>query len=76
MEHNFFILPEWILLAVIATLLLIRLGIAVALIEVVIGAVASNIDLYRGHAVRVNVLASFGAVTMAFWRVRGLSTNA
>jgi Kef-type K+ transport system membrane component KefB len=65
LEHNFFILAEWILLAVIATILSIRLGIAVALIEVVIGAIASNL-IYIEVTPWVNVLASFGAVTMVF----------
>jgi len=65
LEHNFFILSEWILLAVIATILSIRLGIAVVLIEVVVGAVASNL-IYIEVTPWVNMLASFGAVTIVF----------
>jgi Kef-type K+ transport system membrane component KefB len=65
LEHNFFVLSEWILLAVIATILSIRLGIAVVLIEVVVGAVASNL-IYIEVTPWVNMLASFGAVTIVF----------
>jgi Kef-type K+ transport system membrane component KefB len=65
MEHDFLVLTEWILLAVTASLLSIRLKVAVVLMEVIVGALAGNL-IHIEVTQWVNILASFGAVTLVF----------
>lgn len=65
MEQNFAIAAQWVLLALIATLLSIRLGISVALMEIAVGVIG-------GNAIKIEItpwvtfLAGFGAVVLTF----------
>lgn len=65
MEQNFAIAAQWVSLALIATVLSIRLGISVALMEIAVGVVG-------GNAIQIEItpwvtfLAGFGAVVLTF----------
>lgn len=65
MEHSYFVLAEWLLLALVASLLSIRLGISVALIEIAVGIIGGN-ALHIEITPWVNFLAGFGAVILTF----------
>ena len=65
MDQTFFIASEWILLALFASLLSIRLGVSVALIEILVGIVGGN-AIHIEITPWVNFLASFGAVVLTF----------
>ena len=55
----------WIGLALISSLISLRIGISVALVELIVGITAGNI--YRPHISEwVNFLASFGAIVLTF----------
>jgi Kef-type K+ transport system membrane component KefB len=55
----------WIGLALVSSLISLRIGISVALVELVVGITAGN--LYRPHINEwVNFLASFGAIVLTF----------
>ncbi|WP_427113942.1 cation:proton antiporter [Megasphaera sueciensis] len=65
MEQNFLVASQWFLLAFIATVLSIRLGISVALMEIMVGVVGGNaigIEITSW----VTFLAGFGAVLLTF----------
>lgn len=65
MEQNFAIAAQWIFLALIATMISIRLGISVALIEIAVGVVGGNV-MHIEITPWVNFLAGFGAVILTF----------
>src|SRR3990172_4939499 len=55
----------WIGLALVSSLISLRIGISVALVELIVGITAGNI--YRPHISEwVNFLASFGAIVLTF----------
>ena len=55
----------WIGLALISSLISLRIGISVALVELIVGITAGNIN--RPHISEwVNFLASFGAIVLTF----------
>lgn len=64
MEQNFLIAAEWILLALVASVLSIRLGISVALMEIAVGVIGgvTHIEITSW----VNFLAGVGAVILTF----------
>lgn len=65
MENIWFISALWIGLALIASLISIRVGLSVALVEIVVGAVAGNlIDLSTTDW--ISYLAAVGAVLLTF----------
>ncbi|MDU2066507.1 MAG: cation:proton antiporter [Sporomusaceae bacterium] len=65
MEQNFAIAAQWVFLALVATMLSIRLGISVALMEIAVG-------VFGGNAMQLEItswvtfLAGFGAVVLTF----------
>jgi Kef-type K+ transport system membrane component KefB len=65
MDQTYFALAEWLLLALAASLLSIRLGISVALMEIAVGIIGGN-ALHIEITPWVNFLASFGAVILTF----------
>lgn len=65
MEENFAIAAEWVLLALVATVLSIRLGISVALMEIAVGVVGGN-AMHLEITPWVTFLAGFGAVVLTF----------
>ena len=65
MEQNFLVATEWLLLAFVASILSIRLGISVALMEIAVGVIGGNI-LQIEITSWVNFLAGFGAVVLTF----------
>ncbi|MDR3562417.1 MAG: cation:proton antiporter [Negativicutes bacterium] len=65
MEQNFAIGAQWVLLALIATMLSIRLGISVALMEIAVGVIGGN-AIHIEITPWVNFLAGFGAVVLTF----------
>ncbi|MCX7780820.1 MAG: cation:proton antiporter [Negativicutes bacterium] len=65
MDHNFMVVTEWILLAFIASLMSIRLGISVALMEIAVGVIGGNLVTLE-ITPWVNFLAGFGAVILTF----------
>lgn len=65
MEQNFAIAAQWVLLALIATVLSIRLGISVALIEIAVGVIGGN-AIHLEITPWVTFLAGFGAVVLTF----------
>ena len=65
MEQNFLIATEWVLLALVASVLSIRLGISVALMEIVVGVAGGNL-MHIEITSWVNFLAGFGAVILTF----------
>lgn len=65
MEQSFFVATEWIFLALLASLLSIRLGISVALMEIIVGVIGGN-ALHTEITPWVDFLAGFGAVVLTF----------
>jgi len=65
MEQNYFIAAQWIFLALVASMLSIRLGISVALIEILVGVFGGNV-MHIEITPWVNFLAGFGAVILTF----------
>jgi len=64
-DQTFWIATQWILLALIASLLSVRLGISVALMEIAIGVIGGNL-MHIEITSWVNFLASFGSVILTF----------
>jgi Kef-type K+ transport system membrane component KefB len=64
-DPTFWVASQWILLALVASLLSIRLGISVALVEIAVGVIGGNL-LHLEITNWVNFLASFGAVILTF----------
>lgn len=65
MDPTYWIATQWILLALVASLLSIRLGISVALMEIAIGVFGGNV-MHIEITNWVNFLASFGSVVLTF----------
>lgn len=65
MEANFLIAAQWIFLALIATMISIRLGVSVALVEIAVGVVGGN-AMELEITPWVTFLAGFGAVVLTF----------
>lgn len=65
MEQNFIIGSQWILLALVATMLSIRLGISIALMEITVGVIGGN-AMHIEITPWVTFLAGFGAVLLTF----------
>jgi len=70
-EHVWIITTAWIGLALLASLISIRIGISVALVEIFLGFVAGNLGAHFGTAIFqpnawVNFLAGFGSVVLTF----------
>jgi Kef-type K+ transport system membrane component KefB len=64
-DNAYLIAAEWIALALLASLVSIRLGISVALIEIAMGVIGGNfLDLHSTPW--IDFLASFGAVLLTF----------
>ncbi|HEY8632383.1 MAG TPA: cation:proton antiporter [Candidatus Limnocylindrales bacterium] len=65
MDNAYLIAAEWIALAFVASLVSIRLGISVALIEIVMGVIGGNFLSLRTTP-WIDFLAAFGAVLLTF----------
>ena len=65
MDNAYLIATAWIGLALVASLISIRLGISVALIEIALGVVAGN-AFGLGTTDWIDFLAAFGAVVLTF----------
>ncbi len=65
MDNAYLIAAEWIALALVASLVSIRLGISVALIEIVMGVIGGNV-LSIHTTPWIDFLAAFGAVLLTF----------
>lgn len=65
MEHSYIVAAEWIFLALISSMISIRFGISVALVEIICGLLGSNI-IHLEITSWVNFFASFGAVILTF----------
>ncbi|MDI6854670.1 MAG: cation:proton antiporter [Deltaproteobacteria bacterium] len=71
MEQVWYTAAAWVGVAFLASLISIRLGISVALIEIFLGAVAGNFDAYFASAIFqsnswINFLAGFGSIILTF----------
>lgn len=71
MESVWFTATAWIGVALLASLISIRLGISVALVEIFLGCVAGNLGSYFGWTVFqptawINFLAGFASVVLTF----------
>jgi Kef-type K+ transport system membrane component KefB len=71
MENVWYTTSAWIGLALLASLISIRLGISVALVEIFLGFVAGNLGAYLGWAIFkptawINFLAGFASVVLTF----------
>lgn len=71
MEQMWYTFTAWIAVALLASLISIRIGISVALVEIFLGCVAGNLGAYFGLAIFqptawVNFLAGFGSVVLTF----------
>ncbi|MCR4441743.1 MAG: cation:proton antiporter [Peptococcaceae bacterium] len=64
-EHNYLVAAQWLFCALVASLISIRVGISVALIEIMVGIMAGNI-IQLEITEWVNFLAGFGAVILTF----------
>ncbi len=65
MENNLLIAMTWLILALAASLISIRIGISVALVEILVGTLGGNlIGLHPNDW--INVLAGFGSVVLTF----------
>jgi Kef-type K+ transport system membrane component KefB len=64
-DNVFLIAAAWVGLALLASLISIRLGISVALIEILVGVVAGNLTGLASHE-WIDFLAAFGAVLLTF----------
>lgn len=65
MENTWFIAASWVGLALVASLISIRIGLSVALVEIGVGVVAGNF-LGLHTAPWIDFLASFGSVLLTF----------
>jgi Kef-type K+ transport system membrane component KefB len=70
-EQVWYTATAWIGLALLASLISIRIGISVALVEIFLGFVAGNCGAYFGSAIFqpnawINFLAGFGSVVLTF----------
>lgn len=65
MDQTFWIATQWILLAFVASIFSIRLGISVALMEIAVGVFGGNV-MHIEITNWVNFLASIGAVVLTF----------
>lgn len=65
MDQTFWIATQWILLAFVASLISIRFGISVALIEIAVGVFGGNV-IHLEITNWVNFLASLGAIILTF----------
>lgn len=65
MDNTFLIAAVWILLAFLASLISIRLGISLALVEILVGVIAGNV-IQLPITDWVNFLASLGSVVLTF----------
>jgi len=70
-EQVWYTATAWIGLALLASLISIRIGISVALVEIFLGFVAGNFGAYFGTAIFqpndwINFLAGFGSVVLTF----------
>ncbi len=65
MDQTFWIATQWIFLAFIASLISIRFGISVALIEIAVGVFGGNV-MHLEITNWVNFLASLGSVILTF----------
>lgn len=71
MEQVWYTAAAWVGLALLASLISIRLGISVALVEIFLGFVAGNFGAYFGSAIFhsnswINFLAGFGSIVLTF----------
>ncbi len=71
MEHIWFTAAVWVGLALLASLLSIRLGISVALVEIFLGVVGGNLGSHLNAAAFqpagwINFLAGFGSIVLTF----------
>ena len=71
MEQVWYTATAWIGLALLASLISIRIGISVALVEIFLGFVAGNCGAHFGSALFqpnawINFLAGFGSVVLTF----------
>ncbi|MDD3582123.1 MAG: cation:proton antiporter [Desulfobacca sp.] len=71
MEQVWYTATAWIGVALLASLISIRIGISVALVEIILGFVAGNLGAYLGSAIFqptawINFLAGFGSVVLTF----------
>src|SRR5438105_687581 len=70
MEINWGIAAVWVGLALIASLLSIRLGLSVALVEILVGVVAGNVAPLFGWELKptqwITFLAGFGSILLTF----------
>ncbi|MBI2349134.1 MAG: cation:proton antiporter, partial [Deltaproteobacteria bacterium] len=65
MEQLWWDASLWVALALISSLISLRIGISVALVELIVGIAAGN--TFRPHVTEwVNFLASFGAIVLTF----------
>jgi Kef-type K+ transport system membrane component KefB len=64
-DNVFLIAAAWVGLALLASLISIRLGISVALIEILVGVAAGNLTGLTSHE-WIDFLAAFGAVLLTF----------
>jgi len=70
-EQVWYTAAAWVGLALLASLISIRVGISVALVEIFLGFVAGNFGAYFGSAIFqpnswINFLAGFGSVILTF----------
>ena len=71
MEQVWYTAAAWVGVAFLASLLSIRLGLSVALMEIFLGFVAGNFGAYFGSAIFqpnswINFLAGFGSIVLTF----------
>jgi len=66
LSNTWFVAAVWIGLAFVASLISIRLGISVALIEILVGVIAGNFLGIRQTNEWINFLASLGSVVLTF----------
>ncbi len=71
MEHVWYTAAAWVGVALLASLLSIRLGISVALVEIFLGFVAGNFGACFGSTLFqanswINFLAGFGSIVLTF----------
>lgn len=74
MENNLLIAMTWLILALAASLISVRIGISVALVEILVGTLGGNfIGLHPNDW--INVLAGFGSVVLTFLAGAELDPN-
>lgn len=71
MEHVWYTASAWIGLALLASIISMRIGISVALVEIFLGFVAGNLGAYLGFKLFqptawINFLAGFASVVLTF----------